>query len=126
MKKSSLDVEPFPGYAEQRFAVENGDGEPELLHPRFVLQRVIAPWFKIPIGQWGPAWLMRIVEGPRTEMLLAYAPRGSTIPIEVLFAHEGGWDEHKLHLDPDAFNEGTERKTEEYPSQATPGECRFT
>jgi|SRR6185503_13197327 len=78
----ALDVHPFPGYELLTFAVENGDGEPSLLHPRLELQRVIAPWFRSPLGQWGPAWLMRVTEGAQKGLLLALTPRGTTIPIE--------------------------------------------
>lgn len=83
---SGLDLHPFPGYELQKFAVENGDGDSPLLHPRLELRRVYAPWFKSPLGPWGPAWLMRVRKGTQKGLLLALTPRGTKVPIEELLA----------------------------------------
>lgn len=82
---SSRVTEPLPGWEARRFAIENGDGEPALLHPRFVLQRVSGSWFGNEI-EGRPAWLVRVAEGPERDRVFALTARGSDQSIEDVLA----------------------------------------
>jgi hypothetical protein len=78
---SDRKTEALPGWEARRFTIENGDGEPALLHPRFVLQRVKASWFCDEI-EGRPAWLVRVAEGSERDRVFALTARGSDQPIE--------------------------------------------
>ena len=67
---------PAPGYEDQRFKIDGGDGDPNLFGAPLILRRVNAPWFKDRVGEfYGEAWLVKVTDGPRKDMLLALTPR---------------------------------------------------
>jgi hypothetical protein len=77
MDKPSLSGEwVVPGFEDQRFRIDGGDGDQDLFGQILILQRVTAPWFGSRIGEFpGEAWLVRVIEGPKTGLLLALTPR---------------------------------------------------
>jgi hypothetical protein len=77
MDKSSVSGEwVVPGFENQRFRIDGGDGDQDLFGEILILQRVTASWFRNRIGEfYGEAWLVRVIEGPRAGLLLALTPR---------------------------------------------------
>ena len=72
----SIPPELFPGYENEKFRIDGGDGDQKLFGAPLVFQRVTAPWFNGDLGQLsGDAWLVRVVDGPRTGLLLGLTPR---------------------------------------------------
>lgn len=88
---------PMPGFEHRRFAIENGDGEPALLHPRRELRRMTAAWFPDSLGEWGPAWLMEVTIGTDVGLLLGLTPRGGAAIEDQLLTFHGGWAKVVVH-----------------------------
>jgi hypothetical protein len=70
------EVQILPDYERQRFRIDGGDGDQDLFSERLLLQRVAASWFDGNLGQlFGAAWLVRVVEGRRSGLMLGLTPR---------------------------------------------------